>query len=117
MDLQLGLRKTCGSPFVDWWLESPVPLIRRVSSPVTPAVVGQRGSTAELLVVLFFFWVKGFVDKARSVPQWHEQMLIAEGVKDDHFRDRFREQLHRDGLSLNTLHVLREVLMIEADVS
>ena len=102
--------------FVGWVAGIADPARPRVGSPVTPAVVGQRGSTAELFVVLVL-WVKGFVDKARSVPQWHEQVLIAECVKDNHFGDRFREQLHRDGLSLNALHILREVLMIEADVS
>jgi hypothetical protein len=102
--------------FVDWVAGIAGPARPRVSSPVTPAVLGQRGSTAEHQWI-WFLWVKGFVDKACSVPQWHKQVLIAERVKDDHFGDRFREQLHRDGLGLNALHVLREVLMIEADVS
>ena len=115
MDLQLVLR-TCGSPFCGW--------VAGIANPARPRGQLSRdtsrcGSAWEYrrTSVGLVLWVKGFVDKARSVPQWHEQVLIAERVKDDHFGDRFREQLHRDGLGLNTLHVLREVLMIEADVA
>ena len=89
MDLQLVLR-TLWFSFL--WMVAGIaePACTRISSPLTPAVVGQRGSTADFFWI-WSLWVKGFVDKARSVPQWHEQMLIAEGVKDDHFGDRFRE--------------------------
>jgi hypothetical protein len=49
------------SPFVDWWLEWPNPLVRdRLSR--SPADMDQRGSAAELLVDQGL-WVKGFVDK------------------------------------------------------
>src|SRR5438445_10595069 len=41
-------------------------------------------------------WVKGFVGKTRSTlqTQSHQQMLVAEGVKESDLGDRFGKQLH-----------------------
>ena len=66
-----------------------------------PAGVDRRGSAAELLVDWVFcgltgLWVKGFVGKTRSTleTQRHQQMLVAEGVKESDLGDRFGKQLH-----------------------
>ena len=113
VDLRLMLLLTCGfSPFVDWWLEWPMSLARHWLSR-NPAGVDRRGSTAELLVGWVFcwltgLWVKGFVGKTRSTleTQRHQQMLIAEGVKESYLGDRFRKQLHRDRIGFNAFHIL-----------
>src|SRR5437660_11339263 len=58
----------------------------------------QRGSAAELLVDQGL-WVKGLVGKTlwrHLDTQWHQQMLVEEGVEEHNLADRFREQLHRD---------------------
>jgi hypothetical protein len=106
------------SPFVDWWLEWPNPLARdRLSR--NPADMDQRGSAAELLVDQGL-WVKGFVGKTlwrHLDTQWHQEMLVAEGVKQRNLADRFREQLHRDRVGFEALHILGQVVKIEADVS
>src|SRR5579883_1506234 len=44
-------------------------------------------------------------------------MLIAECVEHDDLGDRGWEQLHRDGIGFQALHVLREVLVVEPDIS
>src|SRR5215472_4969839 len=65
-------------------------------------------------------WVNGFVDKARwrhLETQRHQEMLVAEGVKQSDLADRFREQLHRDSVGFEALHILGQVVKIEADVS
>src|SRR5580700_3287429 len=53
-------------------------------------------------------WVKGFVGKTRSTldAQRHQQMLIAEGVKEGDLGDRFRKELHRDRIGFNAFHIL-----------
>jgi hypothetical protein len=60
-----------------------------------PAGVDRRGSAAERLVDQGL-WVKGFVGKTRSTlqTQRHQQMLVAEGVKESDLGDRFGKQLH-----------------------
>jgi len=66
------------------------------------------------------FWVNGFVGKARwrhLETQWHQEMLVAEGIKESDLADRFREQLHRDRVGFEALHILRQVVKIETDVS
>jgi hypothetical protein len=64
-------------------------------------------------------WVNGFVGKARSAldTQRHQEMLVAEGVEERNLADRFREQLHRDRLGFEALHILGQVVQIEADIS
>src|SRR5438876_1003198 len=54
------------------------------------------------------FWVKGFVGEARSAleTQRHQEMLVAEGVKESDLADSLREQLHRDRIGLKALHYL-----------
>jgi uncharacterized HAD superfamily protein len=61
-------------------------------------------------------WVKGFVGKTRSAldAQRHQEMLVAEGVKESDLADCFREQLHRDRIGFEALHVLGQVVKIEA---
>ena len=44
-------------------------------------------------------------------------MLVAEGVKESDLADCFREQPHRDRVDFKTLHILRQIVKIEADVS
>src|SRR6266576_3933353 len=66
------------------------------------------------------FWLNGFVDKARwrhSETQRHQEMPVAEGVKQSDLADRFREQLHRDRVGFKALHILGQVVKIEADIS
>jgi hypothetical protein len=53
----------------------------------------------------------------RLIAKRHQQVLIAEAIKHDHIRDRSREQLHRDGISLQTLDVLSQIFVIDTDVS
>src|SRR6266704_1984472 len=102
------------SPFLDWWLEWPNPLARdRLSR--NPADIDQRGSAAELLVDQGL-WVKGFVGKTlwrHLDTQWHQEMPVAEGVEERNLADRFREQLHRDGIGFEALHILGQVVKIE----
>src|SRR5215472_18487373 len=65
------------------------------------------------------FWVNGFVGKARwrhLETQRHQEILVAEGVKQSDLANRFREQLHRDGIGFKAFHVLSQVVKIEADV-
>ena len=89
-----------------------------------PAGVDRRGSAAELLVGWVFcgltgLWVKGFVGKSRSTleTQRHQQMLVAEGVKESDLGDRFGKELHRDRIGFNAFHILGQVVMVEANVS
>src|SRR5439155_22243544 len=66
------------------------------------------------------FWLNGFVGKARwrhLETQRHQEMLVAEGVKQSDLADRLREQLHRDGIGFEALHILGQIVMIEPDVS
>ena len=65
------------------------------------------------------FWVKGFVGEARSAleTQRHQEMLVAEGVKESDLADSLREQLHRDRIGFKALHILRQIVKIETDVS
>jgi hypothetical protein len=106
------------SPFVDWWLEWPNPLARdRLSR--NPADMDQRGSAAELLVDQSL-WVKEFVGETLCPhldTQWHQEMPVAEGVEERNLADRFREQLHRDGIGFEALHILGQVVKIETNVS
>src|SRR5438046_9994621 len=79
----------------------------------------QRGSAAELLVDQGL-WVKGFVGKTlwrHLDTQWHQEVLVAEGVEERNLADRFREQLHRARVGFDALHLLSQVVEIEADVS
>jgi hypothetical protein len=103
---------------VDWWLEWPNPLARdRLSR--NPADMDQRGSAAELLVDQGL-WVKGFVGKTlwrHLDTQWHQEMLVAEGVEERNLADRLREQLHRDRVGFEALHILGQVVKIETNVS
>src|SRR5579883_2356821 len=106
------------SPIVDWWLEW-LDVARATPLSRNPAGVDRRGSAAELLVDLGL-WVKGFVGKTRwrhLDTQGHQEMLVAEGVKQSDLADRFREQLHRDRVGFEALHILGQVVKIEADVS
>src|SRR5438105_3987521 len=63
-------------------------------------------------------WVKGFVGKTRSTlqTQRHQQVLVAEGVKESDLGDRFGKELHRDRVGFNAFHILGQVVMVEADV-
>jgi hypothetical protein len=64
--------------------------------------------------------VRGFVGKTRwrlLETQGHQEMLVAEGVKESDLADGFREQLHRDRVGFEALHILGQVVKIEADVS
>ena len=79
-----------------------------------PADMDQRGSAAEVLVDQGL-WVK-LVGCALET-QRHQEMLVAESVKESDFADRFREQLHRDRVGFKALHILGQVVKIEADVS
>ena len=66
------------------------------------------------------FWVNGFVGKARwrhLETQRHQEMLVTEGVKQSDLADRLREQLHRDRVGFEALHILGQVVKIEADIS
>ena len=40
--------------------------------------------------------------------QRHQEVLVAEGVKESDLADRFREQLHRDRIGFEALHILRQ---------
>src|SRR6266702_4507563 len=106
------------SPFVDWWLESPNPLARdRLSR--NPADMDQRRSAAALPWIERL-WVKGFVGKTlwrHLDTQWHQEMLVAEGVEERNLADRLREQLHRDRVGFEALHILGQVVKIETNVS
>src|SRR6266446_2414935 len=64
-------------------------------------------------------WVKRFVGKTRSTlqTQRHQQVLVAEGVKESYLGDRFRKQLHRDRVGFNAPYILGQVVMVEANVS
>ena len=65
-------------------------------------------------------WVKGVVGKTlwrHLDTQWHQEMLVAEGVEERNLADRLREQLHRDRIGFEALHILRQVVKIETDVS
>jgi hypothetical protein len=44
-------------------------------------------------------------------------MLVAEGVKQRNLADRLREQLHRDRVGFEALHILGQLVKIEADVT
>src|SRR5439155_23757892 len=48
--------------------------------------------------------------------QWHQEMLVAEGVEERNLADRLREQLHRDRIGFEALYILSQVVKIEADV-
>src|SRR5437588_4731560 len=66
------------------------------------------------------FWLNGFVGKARwrhSETQRHQEMPVADGVKQSDLADRLREQLHRVRVGFKALHILGQVVKIEADIS
>src|SRR5947208_11063642 len=52
-----------------------------------------------------------------SETQRHQEMPVAEGVKQSDLADRLREQLHRDRVGFKALHILGQVVKIEADIS
>jgi len=71
----------------------PNPLARDRFSR-NPADMDQRGSAAELLVIkVCGLRVVGKTLWRHLDTQWHQEMLVAEGVEERNLADRFREQL------------------------
>src|SRR5579883_1650126 len=80
------------SPFVDLWLESSISLVARSALPqLQPVWIGVGASPYFLWIGCL--WVNGFVGKDQSAldAQRHQEMLVAEGVKESDFADCFRE--------------------------
>ena len=65
VDLQLVLRRTfVVLLFVDWWLESPIPLVRAGSALPEHQPLWVSVGAPPNFCGFGFFWMKGFVDKA-----------------------------------------------------